>query len=421
MGVSRNVLDKKPVYFIIAVLLLLSLIPLQGNIDTRRAEEKLSPGESPAIRPGEAAVGLLLAGFRGVAANMLWFQSTVLFQQGKVTEMIPLFQAISVLQPRFRATWSFGAWHMAYNVSAHFYERKDLTDEEVDDYRFQCFKIAEEYLRKGIEQNYYHYDLHWDLGFSTIYYKQYKLAKERGWKEEQTILGEALKEMEIAALFQPPLAQHPAYVDRIIAIVMREGGLYEDAYKVWYRLDRYHQDEQEVNLIKKHMPRVVETIEIEDAKAYGAKLETERKLAEAYKLWYYLLTEAKKRQTELAADKLVDPESKKQTEQDIQEFSKNVRTLGEALAQQGVSPDSLQQSALSQGRPPELGDQIKEHFSRLREEAEKEEAESRKKTMEMYHELTKPAPALNWWVFLYIPLLLLAAGYLIAGRESYAS
>lgn len=421
MGVSSNVLGKKLVYYLIAVLLLLSLIPLQSNIDARRTEEKLAPAARPAIRPGETAVGLLLAGFRGVAANMLWFQSTVLFQQGKVTQMIPLFQAISYLQPRFRATWSFGAWHMAYNVSAHFYERKDLTDEEVDDYRFQCFKIGEEYLRKGIEQNFYHYDLHWDLGFSIIYYKEYKLAKEKGWEEQKTILQEALKEMKIAALFQPPLAQHPPYVDRVIAIVMREGGLYEDAYKVWYRLANYKQEEQDMNLVKKHMPRVAETIEVEDAKTYAAKLETEGKLAEAYKLWYYLLTEARERQAKLEADPIADTESVKETEQDIQEFSRNVQALGGALTQQGVNLDSLQQAALEEGHPPECEKEIKEHFRRLDAEADEEEKESRRKTMEMYHELTKPASALDWWVFLYIPLLVLAAGYLIAGRESYAS
>lgn len=421
MGVSRNVLDKKLVYYLIAVLLLLSLIPLQRNIDARRTEEKLAPAGRPAIRPGEAAVGLLLAGFRGVAANMLWFQSTVLFQQGKVTEMIPLFQAISYLQPRFRATWSFGAWHMAYNVSAHFYEREDLTDEEVDDYRFQCFKIGEEFLRKGIEHNYYHYDLHWDLGFSIIYYKQYKLAKEKGWKEADTILQEAIEEMKIAALFQPPLAQHPPYVDRIVAIVMREGGLYDEAYKVWYRLANYKQEEQDMNLVKKHMPRVAETIEVNLAKAHAAKLETEGKLTEAYRLWFYLLTEARERQAKLEADPIADPESVKRTEQDIQEFSRNVEALGQALTQQGVNLDSLQQAGLEQGRPPELEQEVKEHFRRLEEEAAQEQEESRRKTMEMYHELTKPAPRLDWWVFLYIPLLVLAAGYLIAGRESYAS
>jgi hypothetical protein len=296
-----------------------------------------------------------------------------------------------------------------------------LTDEQVDDYRFQCFKIGEEFLRKGIEHNYYHYDLHWDLGFSIIYYKQYKLAKEKGWKEQETILQEALEEMKIAALFQPPLAQHPPYVDRIIAIVMREGGLYDDAYKVWYRLDRHQQEEQNMNLVKKHMPRVVDTIEVEDAKAYAAKLEAEGKSSEAYKLWYYLLTEATERLASLKADPIADPESVRTTERDLQEFPRNVQVLGEALARQGLNLESLQQAALEEGRPPELVEEIKEHFRRLEKEADEEEKESRRETMEMYHELTKPAPALDWWVFLYIPLLVLAAGYLIAGRESYAS
>lgn len=415
-------MDKKPVYYIVAIVLLAALIPLQSNIDTRRIEEKLVVRDRPGIRPGEGAIGLLLAGFRGVAANVLWFRATVLFQEGKVTEMIPVFQAISYLQPRFRATWSFGAWHMAYNVSADFYERPNLTDEQVDDYRFQCFEIGEEFLRKGIEHNYYHYDLHWDLGFSILYHKQYKLAKEKGWEEEERILQDVLEEMKIAALFQPPLAQHPAYVDRIIAIVMREAGMLEESYKIWYRLARWHEEEQNMNVVRKHTNRVVERIEIEDAEAYGAELEREGKLGEAYRVWYYLLTEAKKKQARLAEDRLADPDLVGQTDKDVETFSQNVQKLEGALSQAGRDVKALQEGLSEQGRPPELEERIKQHFRRLEEQAEKDHVEDRGKTMAMYRDLTKRAPKLDWWVkWLYVPLLLLGAGYLIFGKESYAS
>ncbi len=446
-------LDRKPLYYIFAILLLAALIPLQGNIDKRRLEEKLVVSDRPAIRPGEAAVGLLLAGFRGVAANMLWFRAMVLFEQQRVTEEIPLFQAISYLQPRFRATWSFGGWHMAYNVSAHFYDREDLTDEQVDDYRYQCFKIGEEFLRKGIEHNYYHYDLHWDLGFSVLYYKEYRLLKEKGWAGEQEALQAALDEMNIAALFQPPLAWHPAYVDRIIAIIMREGGMLEEAYKRWHRLahlppdenriieiimreggmgreeaykarasqKNWSQENQDMHMVKKHMDRVVERIAVEETRSYAMDLEKEKNFTEAYSVWYKLLIDSREKQKQLAADKLADADSVMQAEKDVQAFSENVAKLGEVLKNQGVDLEALERGSLKEGAVPALRERIERRFASLQQDAEKDREADMAKTMRMYRELTKPAPKLDWWVLLLVPLLLLAVGFLISGKEAYAS
>jgi len=352
---------------------------------------------------------------------MLWFRATVLFEQQRVTEEIPVFQAISYLQPRFRTMWSFGAWHMAYNVSAHFFEIEDLTDDEVDDRRYQCFEIGEQFLRKGIKYNYYYYDLHWDLGFSVLYYKQYKLNKEKGWPREEETLHAALEEMRIASLFQPPLAEHPAYVGRIIAIVMREGGMLDDAYKMWHRLKTWPRKDQNMRLVEKHMSRVAETIETKQTEAYTLHLEKEEKLPEAYKAWYNLLNAAKDKKAELAANKVADPKDVRQTDEEIESYAENVARLEAALKEQGADVDSLQKAASEEKTPAALRERIDEHFQSLEQEAEKEHAADREETMTMYRELNKPAPKLDWWVLLFVPLLLLAAGHLILGKEVYAS
>jgi hypothetical protein len=431
MGVSTTVFDRKWLHYTVAAILLASLVPLQTNIDRRRVEERLvllgtdedgmSEVRQPGIRPGEAAIGLLLAGFRGLAANMLWFRITVLFQQGRVTEEIPLFQAISLLQPRFRATWAFGAWHMAYNVSAYFFEREDLSDEEVDDRRYRCFKIAEDFLRKGINYNYYHYDLHWDLGFSILYYKQYKLCKEKGWPEEGEALRAALKEMKVASLFQPPLAVNPAYVGRIIAIVMKEGGMLDDAYKMWYRLKNWPREDQNMRLVEKHMKRVVAAIIIEQTKAYALDLEKEGNFADAYKTWYKLLTDEKKRQAELAEDQWADSREVKLAEDNVQSFAESAGRLEDALKQDNQDIPSLQRAALQEETSPALRKRIDNHFRSLEEQAAKELAADRAETRTMYRKLTKPAPGLDWWVLLFVPFVLLAVGRLIFGKETYAS
>jgi len=415
------VLRGKLAYCLVAFVLLASLAPLQRNIDNRRIEEKLVVQQEPAIRPGEAAVGLLLAGFRGLAANMLWFRATVLFQQGRVTEEIPLFQAISYLQPRFRAMWSFGAWHIAYNVSAHFYDRKDLTDDQVDEYRLRCFEIGEEFLRKGIKYNYYHFDLHWDLAFSILYYKQYKFLKEKGWPRQEEVLVSALKEMKIASLFQPPLAVHPAYVDRIMAIVMKEGGMFEDAYRIWYRLKRWPKEDENMGLVRRRMNRVVETIEKDDAKAYALELEKEGKLPEAYKVWHNLLAAAEEKKAQLAQNPWADPQEMEQTEQEAQSFRESLTRLEAPLKGMQTDVESLRESALREGMPAGLRERIASHFQSLNSQAEREFWDDKKETDRMYHELTRPAPKLDWWILLYVPLLLLAAGHLISGKETYAS
>lgn len=414
-------LHRKPVYYILAAFLLVSLVPLQANIDKRRVDEKLVSPERSAVRPGGAALGLLLAGFRGVAANMLWFRAMLLFEQNRVTEEIPLFQAIAYLQPRFRSTWSFGAWHIAYNVSAYFYDRKDLTDEQVDQYRLDCFKIGEEFLRRGIRYNYYNYDLHWDLGFTILYYKQYRFLKEKGLSAEKEALHAAIEEMKIASLFGPPLASHPAFVDRIVAIIMSEGGLREDAYRMWFRLERWPREDENLGLVRKHKNSVVDRIRLEDAISYALDLEKENKLPEAYKLWRLLLAESEKKKDLLAREKWSDPNDVEQTDKDIESLSQNASNLEQALTEQGADLRSLQEESLKQGIPEVLQEQIDNHFRLLEEQAAKEYEADRQKTMQMYRELTKPAPKLDWWVFLFVPLFLLAGSYLMFGRETYAS
>jgi hypothetical protein len=419
------VLQKKITYYIAAVILLASLVPLQRNIDDRRVEEKLVVEHQTALPSGEAAIGLLLAGFRGMAANMLWFRTTILFEEGRVTEEIPLFQAISYLQPRFRSMWSFGAWHIAYNVSAHFFDREDLSDAEVDEYRYRCFEIAEEFLRRGIKHNYYYYDLHWDLGFSILYYKKYKLIKEKGWPERKEALLAALEEMRIASLFREvegaPLAKHPAYVERIIAIVMREGGMLDNAYKMWYRLKTWPAEDQNMGLVNRHMSRVLDEIESQQTKAYALELEQEGNVEQACQAWYSLLAATKQQKTKLAEDKFADPKEAEQINANIDSYTQIVASLEEELKRRGVNLEPLRETALEKGSLPLLRERIDNHFRSLEDQATREFKADKAETVKMYRELTKPAPKLDWWVLLLIPLLLLAAGYLIGGREVYAS
>lgn len=59
-----------------------------------------------------------LAGFRGVAAEALWWRADELQQEGRYLELVQLSEWITWLDPHATEAWSYNAWNMAYNISA---------------------------------------------------------------------------------------------------------------------------------------------------------------------------------------------------------------------------------------------------------------------------------------------------------------
>jgi len=186
-------------------------------------------------------------------------------------------------------------------------------------------------------------------------------------------------------------------------------------------LDPWRQHHQNMKLVMKHMSRLVRNIKVQDTQSYALDLDRDGNLAEAYKIWYNLLQAAKDRKAEFAQDTWSDPADIRQTDKDIESFTENVERLEEALKKDAVDVQSLQNAALQEGTPPALQERIGRHLQSLEEQAGKDHADDKAETMRMYRDLTRPAPRLDWWVLLFVPLLLLAAGYLIFGKEVYAS
>jgi hypothetical protein len=58
----------------------------------------------------------LLAGFRCVAADLLWLRATNLQDQGSYFELVQLADWITQLEPHFVTVWAVQAWNMAYNI-----------------------------------------------------------------------------------------------------------------------------------------------------------------------------------------------------------------------------------------------------------------------------------------------------------------
>lgn len=112
---------KKIAFCLLLIALFALLIPLQERINRLRVEEDIIEVEVfEATTPADVWGTLLLGGFRGIAVNILWVRAMRLqWIEEEFFELIALYEIIQALQPRFAMVWSFSAWNMAYNITAH--------------------------------------------------------------------------------------------------------------------------------------------------------------------------------------------------------------------------------------------------------------------------------------------------------------
>lgn len=100
----------------IAVILFIPIGFLQVSIDYSKKLEDLE--SNILLMPGQIAGSLVLSGFKGLAADLLWLNIENYWHSGQHYKMLPLFDAIAWLQPTYIIVWAVGGWHMAYNVFA---------------------------------------------------------------------------------------------------------------------------------------------------------------------------------------------------------------------------------------------------------------------------------------------------------------
>lgn len=113
---NLNISSFITVLLIVAALMLASAT--QQKLIRLRSEHNLDPAAvvedaSPMIN----VVTVLLGGFRGLLADILWLRISYMQDQGQVLEVVQLADWVSKLQPQTPETWTFHAWNMAYNVS----------------------------------------------------------------------------------------------------------------------------------------------------------------------------------------------------------------------------------------------------------------------------------------------------------------
>jgi hypothetical protein len=144
--------QRKLVYLAVIVILLIPIIWLgrptsgtgatrdQGKLAQLRTRYDLGENQLGQVDPTSAAMNLVLLGFRGIAADLMWSQADENEMTKNWAELRANVDTIIMLQPHFVRVWQFQGWNLAYNVSAAW----DLVAD-----RFFWVKEGAKFLKKG--------------------------------------------------------------------------------------------------------------------------------------------------------------------------------------------------------------------------------------------------------------------------------
>ncbi len=157
------------------LVLFLLLFPLQARINRLRVEAELIETDIfEATTPSDVWGVLLLAGFRGVAVNMLWMRAMELQMEEEFLELLSLHRLITALQPRFVTVWLHATWNIAYNI-AH---KMETTEE-----RWEWIQEGMALLERGIQRNPRSGDLLFYRGW--LYFHRVEAREAEGFFIEQ--------------------------------------------------------------------------------------------------------------------------------------------------------------------------------------------------------------------------------------------
>jgi pentatricopeptide repeat protein len=221
---------------IVIILLFLLLSPLQDKIDLQRRqmgfEQKLL------LMPGQVTGSLVLGGFKGLAADLLWLQIEELFHSGQHYKMLPVLRSVTFLQPKFITPWAVGGWHLAYNISVM--EKDPVASEK-------WIQAGVDFLKEGLSYNPERYDLYFELGW-TLFHKVKNYA-------------ESVKYLEMARKFP-----RPEYVDNVLAHAYEKNGQIDKAIELWTDISKRGSDFSPL------APRMIHNL-----KTYGSTITPEKK------------------------------------------------------------------------------------------------------------------------------------------------
>ena len=141
---------------LVMLCLLVALYVVQAGISARKVSEGIMETDIfEAMTPETFATTVLLAGFRGILADMLWLRTIEMQDKQQYFELQALYELITRLQPDFEEVWHFAAWNLAYNI---FYDAASL------DEKWDWLRAGTSLLKDGINKNPRSHLLRWRLG-----------------------------------------------------------------------------------------------------------------------------------------------------------------------------------------------------------------------------------------------------------------
>lgn len=88
-----------------------------GGWFCQRHGRAASAVETPAPSPAAEMVVAGLGGFRGIAAEVVWFRADRLQSEGRFAELAQLATWLTFFEPHTAEVWVYAAWNLAYNIS----------------------------------------------------------------------------------------------------------------------------------------------------------------------------------------------------------------------------------------------------------------------------------------------------------------
>jgi hypothetical protein len=245
------------------------MVPLQANID--RQTQHLKYGGMPVTREireqisQEMAIALL-AGFRGIAADFVWFQGQDYWGTGLWFKQVKQIEIAVLLQPQSIYFWDTGAWHMAWNIGyAERVATNNATLAEGIRRERQWHDRARAFLERGIQNIPNRYDLYYQLAW--LY--QDKLVPDCGGEAEclKERYGKAAEYYAKAASFK----EARFFMSRNVARCLEKAGDVRAAYQLWCQLwtdERQKQDPNRGLVIPREIRRLEGKLAIPENERY---------------------------------------------------------------------------------------------------------------------------------------------------------
>ncbi len=126
-----------------------------GHVSDLREKYDLGEATLGNVDPASSTMNLVLLGFRGIAASILWSDAEHYRMTKNWSQLQQSADSITLLQPHFKKVWEYQAWNLGFNVSAEC--------DAVED-RFYWVKQGAKYLKRGTDRNTKFPELYFECG-----------------------------------------------------------------------------------------------------------------------------------------------------------------------------------------------------------------------------------------------------------------